>query len=131
MRLEVPLRSPHVVSFIRRARGPSVELDSRIRTDADLRQGTQKLGVLAAFATFRESAVRTLLGLALLHLALVLLLLLDLRHERERALRRHVEFQFFLEVVQLLHEVEVGGDVRFALPDQVKRVVQIQRAFVH
>lgn len=55
----------------------------------------------------------------------------DQVHERAGALRRHVELELALEAVQLLHEMEVGRNVRLARPDQVKGVVQVKRALVH
>lgn len=61
----------------------------------------------------------------------VLLLPLQLVGDAEGAAGGDVQPELLLEVVQLLHEVEVGCDVRLALADQVEGVVQVQAALVH
>lgn len=90
--------------------------------------------MLLALAALGEPTVGArprLLGPFLLPVAPVLLLLADLVEQGGGALGRHVQFQFLLEVVQLLHEIEVGGDVGLPLADQVEGVVQVQREPVH
>lgn len=68
--LELPLRPPLVLSFSpRRARCPPIELDPRIRTNADLCQRTQKIHVLPTFTPFGQTTLRT-------HHPMLLLLLL-------------------------------------------------------
>lgn len=82
--------------------------------------------MLLALAVLLEAAVRARRRFSALGLvASVLLILPQLLHQRQRALGRHVEFELALEVVELLHEVEIGGDVGFSRADDVEGVVEV------
>lgn len=124
--LKVPLRPSLVFSFPWRTGAPPVELDARIGTDANVREGTEKLAVLLALTVLFEAAVRASCRFpAFQPVTSVFLFLPQLLHQRQRALGRHVEFQLALEVVELLHEVEIGCYVGFSRADDVEGVVEV------
>lgn len=106
--LKVVLRRPGPVSIGRRAGGPPVELDPRVRTEAQV-QGAEeaRAGLLAGAPGAR--------GLLLLLLLVGVAVLAELA----------------LEAQELLHEVEVGGYVGLAAAHEVERVVHAEVALVH
>ena len=124
-RLEVVLGPPGPVSFGRRARGPSVELDPGIGAQAQI-QGAQEARRRGDLGRTRARATRSAGPDAALFRRIR-----RLTATRRAGVTLSMRRQFTLEAQQLLHEVEVRRYIGLATADQIERVVQVEAALVH
>lgn len=134
--LEVPLRSPLVISFAWGARAPSIKFYSRIRTNTNMSQGAQKFAMLLALTTFRQATILARFGFLFLNFvaAIFELFLSELFHllqDWNWTLGRNIELQLSFKIMQLFHEVKIRGNIRLSRTNYIESVIEVERALIH